>query len=162
MLRAAMSWVRGATRYSIFFLMCLILPAALGPGIYWASDRNDYQKQKKLFWGIECGQPVRLTTSTPYVSRLPRQCWIFNISQLRRTPWPVTGMALLHQMSCLTWGIKHSNTICKHDQIQLLSFMALSVGLFLLKTTFWRLRCISFYREKCKWFGITVSSGHYP
>jgi hypothetical protein len=30
----------------IFFLIYLILPAALGPGVYSASDRNEYQKQK--------------------------------------------------------------------------------------------------------------------
>jgi hypothetical protein len=28
-----------------FFLIYLILPAALGPGIYSASNRNEYQKQ---------------------------------------------------------------------------------------------------------------------
>jgi hypothetical protein len=29
-----------------FFLSCLILPAALGPGVYSAYNRNEYQKQK--------------------------------------------------------------------------------------------------------------------
>jgi hypothetical protein len=29
-----------------FFSMYLILPAALGPGIYSASNRNEYRKQK--------------------------------------------------------------------------------------------------------------------
>jgi hypothetical protein len=29
-----------------FFSMYLILPAALGPAVYSASNRNDYQKQK--------------------------------------------------------------------------------------------------------------------
>jgi hypothetical protein len=29
-----------------FFSICLILPAALGPGVYSASNRNEYQKQK--------------------------------------------------------------------------------------------------------------------
>jgi hypothetical protein len=31
---------------NFFFSIYLILPAALGPGIYSASDRNEYQKQK--------------------------------------------------------------------------------------------------------------------
>jgi hypothetical protein len=43
-----------------FFLIYLIFPAALGPGVYSASNRNQYQKQiKKLFWGEECGRCVR-------------------------------------------------------------------------------------------------------
>jgi hypothetical protein len=29
-----------------FFSIYLILPATLGPGVYSASDRNEYQKQK--------------------------------------------------------------------------------------------------------------------
>jgi hypothetical protein len=29
-----------------FFLIYLILPVALGPGVYSASNRNEYQKQK--------------------------------------------------------------------------------------------------------------------
>jgi hypothetical protein len=33
-------------RWTIFFLIYLILPAALGTGVYSASNRNEYQKQK--------------------------------------------------------------------------------------------------------------------
>jgi hypothetical protein len=33
------------------FSIYLILPAALGRGIYSASNRNDYQKQKNVFLG---------------------------------------------------------------------------------------------------------------
>jgi hypothetical protein len=29
-----------------FFLIYVILLAALGPGVYWASNRNEYQKHK--------------------------------------------------------------------------------------------------------------------
>jgi hypothetical protein len=29
-----------------FFSIYIILPAALGPGVYSASDRNEYQKEK--------------------------------------------------------------------------------------------------------------------
>jgi hypothetical protein len=34
-------------RECFFFLIYLILPAALGPGVYSASNRNKYQKGKK-------------------------------------------------------------------------------------------------------------------
>jgi hypothetical protein len=30
----------------IFFLIFLILPAALGPGVYSTSNRNEYQKER--------------------------------------------------------------------------------------------------------------------
>jgi hypothetical protein len=38
---------------------------------------------------------VRLTTSPPSVSRLSRQCRIFDISQFYRPPRPIMGIALL-------------------------------------------------------------------
>jgi hypothetical protein len=34
-----------------FFSICLILPAALGPRVYSASNRNEYQKQKNNVCG---------------------------------------------------------------------------------------------------------------
>jgi hypothetical protein len=40
------------------FSICLILPAALGPGVYSASDRNEYQKQERVFLGSKV-RPVR-------------------------------------------------------------------------------------------------------
>jgi hypothetical protein len=42
------------TRWSewfIFFPIYLILPAALGPGVYSVSNRNEYQKQKNNVCG---------------------------------------------------------------------------------------------------------------
>jgi hypothetical protein len=35
----------------LIFSMYLILPAALGPGVYSASNRNEYQKQKNNVFG---------------------------------------------------------------------------------------------------------------
>jgi hypothetical protein len=56
-----------------FFSIYLILPAALGLGVYSASNRNEYQekkkkKKKKSFWGVELGQGVMLSTSLPSAS----------------------------------------------------------------------------------------------
>jgi hypothetical protein len=45
------------------FAIYLILPATLGPGVYSASNRVEYQKQKKYFWGVERGRHVNLTTT---------------------------------------------------------------------------------------------------
>jgi hypothetical protein len=52
-----------------FVLIYLILPAALVPGVYAFSNRNEYQKlKKKCFWVAERSKHIRLTTSPPYVS----------------------------------------------------------------------------------------------
>jgi hypothetical protein len=45
------SWKVGEYRpdeVNRFFSMYLILPAALGSGVYSASDRNEYQRQKNV------------------------------------------------------------------------------------------------------------------
>jgi hypothetical protein len=36
--------VAGSMLDEVFFLIYLFLPAALGPGVYSASNRNEYQK----------------------------------------------------------------------------------------------------------------------
>jgi hypothetical protein len=74
----------------------LILPAALDHGVYSASNRNEYQKQKKCFWGETLGRCVGVRTLPPSMSRLSRQCGILNISQPHRPSRPVTGIALLY------------------------------------------------------------------
>jgi hypothetical protein len=50
MLKAGRSRVRDRWREWIFSIY-LILPAAVGPGVHLASNRNKYQKQKKKFLG---------------------------------------------------------------------------------------------------------------
>jgi hypothetical protein len=39
----------------------IILPAALGPGVYLACNRNEYQKYKKKFVSVEHAWCERLT-----------------------------------------------------------------------------------------------------
>jgi hypothetical protein len=47
MLQAARSRVQDPRRgMNFWFSSCFILPAALGPGVYSASNRNEYRKQK--------------------------------------------------------------------------------------------------------------------
>jgi hypothetical protein len=46
MLQAGRSRIRDLLRSLNFFSIYIILPAALGPGVYSSSDRNEYQKQK--------------------------------------------------------------------------------------------------------------------
>jgi hypothetical protein len=41
-----------------FFSIYLILPTALGPGVYSAYNRNEYQKQKIMFLGSKV-RPLR-------------------------------------------------------------------------------------------------------
>jgi hypothetical protein len=45
--------------------------------------------------GFKRGRRVSLTTSLLFVSRLPRKCWILDVSQPYRPPRFVTSMALL-------------------------------------------------------------------
>jgi hypothetical protein len=86
--RHVVAWFVEALRYMPWNL---ILPAALGPRFYSASNRNDYQKQKKCFWGVERSPRLRLTTRW-----LSRQCGNLSISQPYRAQRPITGKALLY------------------------------------------------------------------
>jgi hypothetical protein len=55
----------------------LIFPATLGPGVYSATNRNEY---REFGLGIKRGRRVRLITASPSVSGLPIQCGILDIS----------------------------------------------------------------------------------
>jgi hypothetical protein len=61
-----------------------------------SSMTSVYQKWVPgIFLKIKRGRQVRLTTQPPSVSRLSRQCGIFNISQPHTSPRPVKGISLL-------------------------------------------------------------------
>jgi hypothetical protein len=82
----------------------LIFSAALGPGVYSVSNRNEYQKQNNNVSG-ERDRCVGLTTLPPFVSLLSIQRGILNISQPYRPPRPVTGIVLLYGDGvCFLWG----------------------------------------------------------
>jgi hypothetical protein len=85
--------------FNRFFSVDLILPAALGPWVDSASNRNEYQESS---WVVKCGQCIRLTNLSPSVSRLSRQCGILNISQPCRPPQPVMVIVLLY-FTLHTW-----------------------------------------------------------
>jgi hypothetical protein len=61
-----------------------------------------------------CGGWVGLTTLPPSLIRLSIQCGILNISQLYRSPRPVTGIALL--LSQLQWNLKSSDDGVQHSE----------------------------------------------
>jgi hypothetical protein len=73
----------------------LILPTALGPGVYSATNRNTCQKKKNnVPVELSSGWRVRLKSSPQTMSWLSRQCGILNISQPYRPPWPVMRIAM--------------------------------------------------------------------
>jgi hypothetical protein len=59
---------------------------------------------------MEGGRRVRLSTYPQSVSRLSRQCGIFNTSQLYKLPRPVTEIALL----LLTQSVEHQESLRDH------------------------------------------------
>jgi hypothetical protein len=64
-----------------FFSIYVILPAALCPGVYSASNKKRVSKAGKCFSGVERGRCAWLTTLPPTVSRFSSQFGILNISQ---------------------------------------------------------------------------------
>jgi hypothetical protein len=60
MLKAGKSWVRLAVR-SFHYSMELTIPAALGPGVYTAYNRNEYQKKNLGSRALSVRKPANVT-----------------------------------------------------------------------------------------------------
>jgi hypothetical protein len=81
----------------------------LGPGVYWPSNKTDYQEHKNNVSGEWISwRRVRLTTLPPSVSRFSWQCGILIMSQIYRPPWPVTGIASLFYYTMLFYNENQS------------------------------------------------------
>jgi hypothetical protein len=65
-------------RSHLMFSMYLIIPAALGPGVYSTSNRNKYHESS---WGVKRDWRIRLTILPSSDSRLSRKCGSHNVTQ---------------------------------------------------------------------------------
>jgi hypothetical protein len=83
----------------------------------WFTQPLTEMSTRQCFRGIKRGRRVMLTTSSPSVSQLSRQCGILDILQSYRPPWPVTMIAIhftsfylrevyshMNDKHILTWG----------------------------------------------------------
>jgi hypothetical protein len=97
----------------IFFVISNVL--ALNP--------PENLQNTEMFLGVKGGRRVGLRTLPPSVSRLLRQCWIFDIPQPYRPPRPVTGITLFNykNVKIIKYLIKPIQNIIASLNIRVLS-----------------------------------------
>jgi hypothetical protein len=98
---------------------------------------------------MERGRCVRLTNLPQLtVSRLSRQCLIFNILQPYRPPRPVTGIALIYIYIYI-----YTNTQKSGPKVSnLISKMHLKIGLKLFYSTFYKIENKTHISGRCQPF----------
>jgi hypothetical protein len=91
MLQAVRSWVRYIIRtLNFFFSIYVILPTALRPEVYSASNWKECLKKKYIFfWRVDHGRSLWLAASPLSVKRLSIQRGILNISRRYSPPQSV-------------------------------------------------------------------------
>jgi hypothetical protein len=115
-LRVGGSLVRDLMRLPTFFLIYLILLAALGPRVYSASNRIHCQESSMELRAA--GWRSRLTNSPPSLSILSRQCWILNNSQPYKPLRHVTRNALFFLTIYISiWRLQRKYLTSKKEMV---------------------------------------------